>query len=203
MLTANDKLIKLWRLEFKKEKKYESCKKLLQKGKLVMPRSKVINESWEGKWKSFYRNGHEYHINSLCMSSDGENFLSADDLRINLWNVENNMVVYNLLDIKPKSMDELDEVITHCEFHPLMPTVFLYTTTKGFLHVCDFREASSFQQRSSIKFDVSVGAKKNAFSEMINSVSSGKFLKYYPNHVVTRDYLSVKLWDLRTSKSQL
>jgi hypothetical protein len=34
MLTANDKLIKLWRLEFKKEKKYESCKKLLQKGKL-------------------------------------------------------------------------------------------------------------------------------------------------------------------------
>ena len=144
MLSANDKLIKLWRLEYKKEKKYESCKKLLQKGKLVIPRSKVINESWEGKCKQYYRSAHEYHINSLCISPDGENFLSADDLRVNLWNVENATTVYNLLDMKPKSIDDLDEVISHCEFHPSMPTVFLYTTTKGFLHICDFREASSF-----------------------------------------------------------
>jgi serine/threonine-protein phosphatase 2A regulatory subunit B len=194
-------LIKLWKLELKKEKKYESAKKLLQKGKLQLPRSKVINESWEGKWKSFFRNGHEYHINSLCLSGDGENFLSSDDLRINLWNVENNMIVYNLLDIKPKSMDELDEVITHCEFSPSSPTVFLYTTTKGFLHICDFRESSNFQKESTLKFDMSVGVKKNAFSDMINSISYGKFLKFQPNHVVTRDYLTVKLWDIRTSRS--
>ncbi len=29
LLSANDKLIKLWKMEFRKEKKYESCKKLL------------------------------------------------------------------------------------------------------------------------------------------------------------------------------
>jgi hypothetical protein len=29
MLSANDKLIKLWKIEYKREKKYESCKKLL------------------------------------------------------------------------------------------------------------------------------------------------------------------------------
>ncbi len=51
MLTANDKLIKLWRIDFKKEKKYESAKKLLVKGKLTLPRSKIVNESWEGKPK--------------------------------------------------------------------------------------------------------------------------------------------------------
>jgi len=51
MLTANDKLIKLWRVEMKKEKKYESSKKLLAKGQLMIPRSKVVNESWEGKQK--------------------------------------------------------------------------------------------------------------------------------------------------------
>ena len=105
--------------------------------------------------------------------------------------------MYNVLDIKPKSIDELDEVISHCEFHPNMPTVFLYTTTKGFLHVCDFREASSFQSGSTLKFEVGAGAKKNAFSEMINSLSYGKFLKTFPNHIATRDYLSVKLWDMR------
>ena len=144
LLSANDKLIKLWRLEYKKEKKYESCKKLLQKGKLMIPRSKVINESWEGRCKQYYKSAHEYHINSLCISPDGENFLSADDLRVNLWNVENATTVYNILDMKPKSIDDLDEVISHCEFHPTMPSVFLYTTTKGFLHICDFRETSSF-----------------------------------------------------------
>lgn len=65
MLTANDKLIKLWRVEFRKEKKYESCKKLLQKGKFVLPRSKVVNECWEGRCKNQYKSSHEHVINSL------------------------------------------------------------------------------------------------------------------------------------------
>jgi serine/threonine-protein phosphatase 2A regulatory subunit B len=144
MISANDKLIKLWRLEYRKEKKYESCKKLLQKGKLSLPRSKIINESWEGRCKMLYRNAHEYHINSLCLSNDGETFLSSDDLRINLWNLENSNVVYNLLDMKPPKIDELDEVISHSEFSQTSSSVFLYTTTKGFLHICDIRETSSF-----------------------------------------------------------
>jgi len=121
---------------------------------------------------------------------------------VNLWNVENATTVYNILDMKPKSIDDLDEVISHCEFHPTMPTVFLYTTTKGFLHVCDFRESSSFQAYSTMKYDVGAGQKKNAFSEMINSLSFGKFMRYYPNHIVTRDYLSVKLWDIRVNQQQ-
>ena len=91
-----------------------------------------------------YKNGHEYNINSLSLSPDGENFLSSDDLRVNLWNIENNTVVYNLLDTKPKSIEELDEVITHCEFHPQSPSTLVYTTSKGFIHICDLRIKSSF-----------------------------------------------------------
>ena len=34
-----------------------------------------------------YSSAHAYHINSISMNSDGETFLSADDLRINLWNM--------------------------------------------------------------------------------------------------------------------
>ncbi len=110
----------------------------------MLPRSKVVNESWEGKCKSYYRSAHEYHINSLCMAPDGEHFISADDLRINLWNVEDTKEVYNLLDMKPKNIDELDEVISHAEFSLSNPSIFLYTTTKGLLHLCDLRETSSF-----------------------------------------------------------
>lgn len=44
--------------------------------------------------------------------------MSADDLRINIWNIDDPTTVYNVLDLKPESLDELDEVITKCEFHP-------------------------------------------------------------------------------------
>ena len=32
-----------------------------------------------------YANAHAYHINSLSVNSDGMTYISADDLRINLW----------------------------------------------------------------------------------------------------------------------
>ena len=37
--------------------------------------------------RKIYQNAHTYHIHSLSMNSDGETFISADDLRINLWNL--------------------------------------------------------------------------------------------------------------------
>jgi serine/threonine-protein phosphatase 2A regulatory subunit B len=203
MLSANDKLIKLWKIDLRKEKKYESAKKLLAKGKVMLPRSKVVNEGWEGRCKALYRSAHEYHINSLCLSPDGENFLSADDLRVNLWHVDDSTQVYNVIDMKPKSMEELDEIVTHCEFHPRNSSVFLYTTSKGLLHLCDFRAAASFQNQSSLRFEVGLGQKKNAFSELINSLSFAKFLPAFPNHIVSRDYLSVKLWDVRSQRMPL
>ena len=73
----------------------------------------------------------------------------------------------------------------------------MYTTTKGFIHLCDLRDQSSFQNKSSLSFEVGKGLKRNAFSDMLNAVSFGKFLKYKQNWVTTRDYLSVKLWDIR------
>lgn len=40
--------------------------------------------------KRVYANAHTYHINSLAMNSDGQTFISADDLRINWWNLDVN-----------------------------------------------------------------------------------------------------------------
>ena len=34
-----------------------------------------------------FQNAHAYHINSISENSDAETFISADDLRINLWNL--------------------------------------------------------------------------------------------------------------------
>jgi serine/threonine-protein phosphatase 2A regulatory subunit B len=37
--------------------------------------------------RKVYSNAHAYHINSISINSDGETYISADDLRINLWNL--------------------------------------------------------------------------------------------------------------------
>jgi hypothetical protein len=38
--------------------------------------------------KRVFSNAHAYHINSLATNSDGQTFVSADDLRINWWDLE-------------------------------------------------------------------------------------------------------------------
>ena len=50
----------------------------------IMKRMELIVEASPRK---IYANAHTYHVNSISINSDGETFLSADDLRINLWNL--------------------------------------------------------------------------------------------------------------------
>lgn len=42
----------------------------------------------EASPRRVFANAHTYHINSISVNSDCETYLSADDLRINLWNLE-------------------------------------------------------------------------------------------------------------------
>ena len=103
--------------------------------------------------------------------------------------------------MKPENIDELEEVISSAEFSQSNPNLFLYTTSKGILHICDLREKSSFQNNSSVNFEVGINQKKAIFSDLINSLSSGKFLKFTDYGVITRDYIGIKIWDIRgTSK---
>lgn len=60
--------------------------------------------------KRVFANAHTYHINSISVNSDQETFLSADDLRINLWNLEITEQSFNMVDIKPNNMEDLTEV---------------------------------------------------------------------------------------------
>ena len=83
-----------------------------------MPESRIVDEGYESTEKKQFKFCHNYNINSLSSSPDGENFLSADDLRINLWSLENSNVAYNYVDLKPPQIEELAEVITYCEYHP-------------------------------------------------------------------------------------
>jgi serine/threonine-protein phosphatase 2A regulatory subunit B len=60
--------------------------------------------------KRIFSSAHTYHINSIGVSSDQATFLSADDLRINLWSLEVPNRCFTMVDIKPANMEELSEV---------------------------------------------------------------------------------------------
>ena len=59
VVSANDKVIKLWKISYKKQKKFESAKSLLKhKGQIQVPRSKVLSEGWEAEVKREFVAGH-------------------------------------------------------------------------------------------------------------------------------------------------
>ena len=62
------------------------------------------------KCKKKYANAHVYHVNSIALSSDQETFITADDLRINLWHLDIEDQAFNVVDMKPPNMEELTEV---------------------------------------------------------------------------------------------
>lgn len=41
------------------------------------------------------------------MYSDGETFVSADDVRINLWHLEVTSQCFNIVDMRPADMEDL------------------------------------------------------------------------------------------------
>ena len=89
-----------------------------------------------------FANAHTYHINSVSVNSDQETFLSADDLRVNLWHLDVPGASFNIVDIKPPNMEDLTEVITSAEFHPRACNIFAYASSKGCIRLADMRDAA-------------------------------------------------------------
>ncbi|CEH12004.1 protein phosphatase pp2a regulatory subunit b [Ceraceosorus bombacis] len=98
--------------------------------------------------RKIYANAHAYHINSISVNSDGETYISADDLRVNLWNLNISDQSFNIVDIKPVNMEELTEVITAAEFHPINCNHFVYSSSKGTIKLADMRDSALCDQHA-------------------------------------------------------
>lgn len=92
LLSTNDRIIKLWKLENRSHRQYTNAQ--VSGNKILFPQSEVLSSGYEGVERKQFKNCHNYNINSLSVSPDGENFLSSDDLCINLWNLENSNVAF-------------------------------------------------------------------------------------------------------------
>lgn len=167
--------------------------------------------------RKVYANAHAYHINSISVNSDGETYISADDLRINLWNLNISdqsfstsrawfRLTADIVDIKPVNMEELTEVITAAEFHPIHCNLFMYSSSKGTIKLADMRESALCDSHAKRELLVASHltavfeeeedpTQKSFFSEIISSISDVKFSRD-GRYILSRDYLTLKIWDI-------
>jgi serine/threonine-protein phosphatase 2A regulatory subunit B len=150
LLSTNDKTIKLWKVHERAARSVSSMN--VEVGRfggalspltgLRVPSVALGEPQVVASARRVYGNAHAYHINSIAVNSDGETFLSADDLRVNLWHLENAKLSFNIVDIKPPTLEELTEVITAAEFHPTACNLFMYASSRGSIRLADMREAA-------------------------------------------------------------
>ncbi|XP_066516022.1 protein phosphatase 2, regulatory subunit B, gamma a isoform X2 [Hoplias malabaricus] len=207
LLSTNDKTIKLWKVS-ERDRRPEGYNLKDEEGRLKdistvtslqVPVLKPTDLMVEVRPRRVFANGHTYHINSVSVNSDGETYLSADDLRINLWHLDITDRSFNIVDIKPVNMEDLTEVITAAEFHPLHCHLFIYSSSKGSLRLCDMRASALCDLHAKIFEEPEDPGNRSFFSEIISSVSDVKF-SHSGRYLLTRDYLTVKVWDLNMEK---
>ncbi|KAI3820749.1 hypothetical protein L1987_08297 [Smallanthus sonchifolius] len=159
-----------------------------------------IGDAAFARCRKMYAHAHDYNINSVSVNSDGETFISADDLRINLWNLEVSDQCFNIIDMKPSNMDDLTEVITSAEFHLLHCNLLAYSSSRGFIRLADMRQSALCDRSAILLQDADHRGQKTFFTEIVASISNVKFAAD-GRHILSRDYMNLKLWDMRMSTS--
>lgn len=218
LLTTNDKTIKLWKLREKglsvaasykpSESHAEYFSENIWNG-TGMFRSTFVNKVENprktrtviARTKNIYCNAHAYHINSISLNCDEETFLSSDDLRINIWNLEMPTQAFNVVDIKPEVMEDLNEVITSAKCHPCHCHLFIHSSSKGIVRLCDLR-SSALCDRSALDFEQPYLSNSSFFSEIISSISDVEFSPS-GEYILARDYMHLLLWDIRMPREPL
>ncbi|KAI8876552.1 protein phosphatase 2A regulatory subunit PR55 [Backusella circina FSU 941] len=197
LLSTNDKTIKLWKV-FERSIKVAHELNLPDQAvpqQLNIPKIAHQDNVVAAVPRRIYANAHAYHINSISVNSDSETFISADDLRINLWNLDISEQSFNIIDIKPANMEELTEVITAAEFHPQQCNLLMYSSSKGTVKLADMRESALCDQNAKVFEATEDPNNRSFFSEIISSISD---VKFSPDgrYILARDYLTLKIWDI-------
>ncbi|KAJ1279995.1 hypothetical protein BS78_04G198300 [Paspalum vaginatum] len=223
MLAANDRTVKLWKVSEHKAptKKWRggrglslSLQEPYSERATNTPRSSSadpderpeklsddVGDGYSAKCRRVFGRAHQFNIHSISNNCDGETFVSADDLRINLWHLEVTTQCFNIVDTKPPDMEDLVEVITAAEFHPSSCSTLAYGSSRGLVRLVDLRRSAlcdhsvrTFQDRENRP------QPSTFFTEIVSCITDLKF-NGDGRSLITRDYMNLKLWDLRVETS--
>uniref|UniRef100_A0A3Q2QIW3 Serine/threonine-protein phosphatase 2A 55 kDa regulatory subunit B n=1 Tax=Fundulus heteroclitus TaxID=8078 RepID=A0A3Q2QIW3_FUNHE len=208
LLSTNDKTVKLWKVS-ERDKRPEGYNLKDEEGRIkdvstitslrvqnslpcgfTVPVLKPTDLMVEVRPRRVFANGHTYHINSISVNSDGETYLSADDLRINMWH----------LDITDRSFSILcDPDLFSAEFPPHHCHVFVYSSSKGTLRLCDMR-ASALCDKHTKLFTPFTNKSFHHQCKVSNRETqfflSGSVVSECPAHPQVHEYLRSKLCSL-------
>jgi len=193
LLTTNDKTIKLWKMYEKKHRRTTLNLQKMDTSDHNGPVPIAPVTTTEVVQRKTFANAHAYNIHSISVCSDGELFISADDLRVNLWHLENSSEGFTIVDCKPDNMNELNEVLTGAEFHPLSCSSFVYSTSKGLVNMADMRNRALCDK--TIRSFKDKEGKKSFFSDIVGAISDVKWSND-GRYILARDYLKLKIWDV-------
>jgi serine/threonine-protein phosphatase 2A regulatory subunit B len=195
ILTAGYRTIKYDRVYNHKTKNYES--NYSSDRSIVVPKVSNIKSEIKHKTKKVIKT-HCTEINSLSENKiNRENFISSDDYRIYLWDMNVLSEVFNLVDIDPSMEIENPEKISKsitCEYNPHL---FAYGTNKGNIRICDMRTSSDQLTFTKNFLDETSNLNKTIFANSLLSVHDLTFSLSNSYTFATRHFLSVNLWDLR------
>jgi serine/threonine-protein phosphatase 2A regulatory subunit B len=83
--------------------------------------------------------------------------------------------------------------------HPQSDSIFVYGMSRGSVKVADMRVAASSDENTTCYKVGTASSQKNYLLNLISNISSATFTSN-GRYIVTRDYLSVKVWDVCNSK---
>ena len=90
-----------------------------------------------------FRGGHQYSIHSVSSSADGATFLSADDLRVLLFDLEHSDSACSVLELPvapaATAATAVEELLTVARFHPQHSALFLHGSSSGTVRIADMR----------------------------------------------------------------
>lgn len=191
--TTNSRSIKIWKMFEKSDKKV-----VRSAGKeLAMPKLQILDTNFVAEIQKPFPCKHVGPINGISLSSNEEYLLSSDDSQVFLWSLEKPLQPFVLANYLTKEEDENKEVITCSQFHPTSESLFVYGMSKGTLKVGDMRTSALGQ--GSVALGETTTPPKNYVYELLSSYSDAKFIKS-GKYVVSRDCLTVKLWDICNPK---
>ena len=146
---------------------------------------------------------HKYAINSISLTQNDEFMLTSDDLKIYLWSLHNPNTPYNIINKTPFDMDDLSEVITCSSLSKRNDNLFLFGTSTGTINLGDMRIRGVCDKNCTQFKSKKMKNKETAFfTDILASISSCEF-NPDENHIIGRDYLNIKIWDVRNSKAPL
>ncbi|RNF19087.1 uncharacterized protein Tco025E_04251 [Trypanosoma conorhini] len=146
---------------------------------------------------------HSNAVQDLSVCADGHSFLSADDLQVFWWSLESCDASKGVCvtDCRPPSgcMDDVEELVTSVAFSPTHSSLFLVAKSPGALGIGDLRKTISGSQCQYATYirvaEDATASTHEQYGDILCRISGANFVG--PQHVVSRDYTSLKLWDLR------